>query len=154
MTKGLRGRALFSSIVLAVLLTGVIATLNREGSQDAESEEAQRRAAEALVQLDDVQRRAIDMQNGLRGFQLTQRDNFLEPFRSSRRGFEAAAARLESLMSADAGTRAVARSIRAEGLSMAAEAFAYLTKPLDITNLVDTVERAAVHGHASRDLAP
>jgi PAS domain S-box-containing protein len=91
------GGALVAAAVAALLVTlvlGAIDSLHRSSIQAT-------RTAQALAALERVQKDALDLETGLRGYVITAQPRFLDPYRSARAAIPLDTARLLRLLAAD-----------------------------------------------------
>jgi signal transduction histidine kinase/DNA-binding response OmpR family regulator/CHASE3 domain sensor protein len=113
---GLTGRMLAASGVLAALVAAVFAVVVIEIYDLRESSRLAKRAADVAAEANELERLAIDLQTGSRGFVITGQERFLDPVRAAREDLPGREARLERLI-VDPGqqsrARAIARRIRA-----------------------------------------
>ena len=103
---GLEGRLLL--VGLALVLTVVALAVALVGAVDSSREQTRRARASAdtLRAAERVQGLIIDLETGLRGYQLTGDPTFLDPFRRARWTSPASCARLRSLVPQGSGRRA------------------------------------------------
>src|SRR4051794_35331972 len=101
MNRGLTGRMVVASALLAVVVGAAFALLLVAITSLRDSTDLGRETQEELAGTDAVEHVVIDLETGLRGFVITREARFLEPWSAARAGLPAAAARLERLAAAD-----------------------------------------------------
>jgi signal transduction histidine kinase len=94
MKGGLIGRAVIASALLAVMVGGGFAALLIAIDELRTSGQAAIDAREELRAADSLEKTIVDLETGQRGFVITRRDRFLEPWRDARAAFPRQAARL------------------------------------------------------------
>jgi PAS domain S-box-containing protein len=104
-TLGALGIVLALVTGIFVMLLGSVRTMHAAG-------EAARRAEQVLQASTELERTVVDLETGLRGYVLTGRARFLEPYESARLAHAARSARLRALVT-DPAQRARARALTA-----------------------------------------
>ena len=110
MRRRLSTRVVAASAVLALLITGSFAVLVDAIRDLRESGRLAERAAEVNATANELERLAIDLQSGVRGFAITRNDAFLAPVRNARVRYPIRARQLDSLI-LDPAQKRRARSI-------------------------------------------
>jgi CHASE3 domain sensor protein len=77
---GLTGRMLLASGLLMLVLAATFAVLLAAVADLRESAHAARNSEEVLTAANELERLVIDLETGVRGFALTGREQFLEPW--------------------------------------------------------------------------
>jgi len=110
-----------ASVLLALLMGATFVTLLAAISDLRASTELRRDTRKALVAADDVEKLALDLETGLRGFLITRDQRFLEPWTEARGLFPGHAAALmrlaRNLAVDDPGQLARARRILQNGIT-------------------------------------
>ena len=91
-------RIALASVLLAVLVGGAFAVLIAEIQSLRESNRLARRAAEVTATAHKLERMAIDLQTGIRGFTITGQEHFLDPWRNAREEIPGTARELDGLI--------------------------------------------------------
>jgi CHASE3 domain sensor protein len=76
----LTGRMLLAGGLLMLVLAATFAVLLAAAADLRESANAARNSEEVLTAADELERLVIDLETGVRGFALTGREQFLEPW--------------------------------------------------------------------------
>jgi signal transduction histidine kinase len=98
---GIRTRTLLASGVLAVMIVAAFLFLFLAIANLLRSTDQRRQARESLVAADALEELVINLETGLRGFVITGKDRFLEPWRQARAAFPKQARALEALVADD-----------------------------------------------------
>ncbi|MEA2509001.1 MAG: hypothetical protein QOG21_1083 [Actinomycetota bacterium] len=101
MGGGIRTRTLLASGVLAVMIVAAFLFLFLAIANLLRSTDQRRQARESLVAADALEELVINLETGLRGFVITGKDRFLEPWRQARAAFPKQARALEALVADD-----------------------------------------------------
>ncbi len=112
-------RAVIAGTVLALLITAAFAVLLLSITELRQSQQRLERSSEILVRANRLERLVVDMETGLRGFMLTDQEQFLEPWSAASATFPAAAEDLGRLVSDDPGQLARVRRLAEAGASYA-----------------------------------
>src|SRR5439155_11873832 len=83
---GLRARMLSASAVLTAIVAGVLASLLVAIGDLRGAQRDARRSDEIAAAANDLERLAIDLETGQRGFIITGQESFLAPWAKARRG--------------------------------------------------------------------
>ena len=110
MRGGLTARMLAASGVLALVVGAAFALLILQIRDLRDSADLSARAAEVSVSANELERLAVDLQTGMRGFVITGDERFLEPLVNARAQLPAIERELERL-TLDAGQRTTLREI-------------------------------------------
>ena len=97
MRRGLTGRMVVASGLLAVIVGGAFAAVLLTNADLRGTTDLRRQTREALVAADTLEKQIIDLETGLRGFVITRDDSFLEPSNAARAALPASARELERL---------------------------------------------------------
>ena len=97
MRRGLTGRMLVASGLLAVIVGGAFAVVLLTITELRGTTDLRRQTRDALVAADTVEKQLIDLETGLRGFVITRDESFLEPANEARAALPASARALERL---------------------------------------------------------
>jgi len=106
-----------ASALLALVVGSAFAVLLASVAELRESERRARQSEEVLVFANRLERLVIDLETGQRGFIITGRDEFLEPWLAGRVVFPGQARTLEQLVAANPEQRARAQRITQAGES-------------------------------------
>src|SRR4051812_25114788 len=97
MRRGLTGRMLVASCLLAVIVGGAFAVVLLTITDLRGTTDLRRQTRDNLVAADTVEKQLIDLEAGLRGFVITRDESFLEPANEARAALPASARALERL---------------------------------------------------------
>jgi signal transduction histidine kinase len=110
MNQGLTGRMVVASAVLALIVGAAFTVLLIAITGLRASTELGRETQDELAAIDALERLAVDLETGLRGYVITRERRFLEPWEDGRTALPATAARLRRLAAGEPGD--VARTER------------------------------------------
>ena len=111
MRRGLTGRMVVASGVLAMIVGGAFAVVLLTITELRGTTELRRETREALVAADLLEKHVIDLETGLRGFVITRDERFLEPANEARAALPGSARALERLTADEPVQRARVRRI-------------------------------------------
>jgi signal transduction histidine kinase len=111
MRRGLTGRMVIASGLLAVIVGGAFAIVLVTITQLRGTTDLRRETRELLVAADALERQITDLETGLRGFVITRDESFLEPANEARAALPAAERTLEQRAAGDPVQRARARRL-------------------------------------------
>jgi signal transduction histidine kinase len=97
MRRGLTGRMVVASGLLAVIVGGAFAIVLFTITELRGTTELRRETRDALVAADDLEKRIIDLETGLRGFVITRDESFLQPAEEAGPALPGSARALERL---------------------------------------------------------
>ena len=97
MVRGLTGRMVVASGLLAIVVGGAFAVVILTSTDLRGTTELRRETREALVAAETLEKQIIDLETGLRGFVITRDDSFLEPSNEARAALPRTASELERL---------------------------------------------------------
>jgi CHASE3 domain sensor protein len=102
---------LAASLVLAVLVGSVLTLLVLTINGFRHTAQRVRHSEEVIASANHLEKQVLDLETGERGFMLTRRERFLEPWRSAGRQLPVGTARLERLVAGDRDQEQRARGI-------------------------------------------
>ena len=97
MRRGLTGRMVVASGLLAVIVGGAFAAVLVAITELRGTTDLRRQTREELVAADTLEKQVIDLETGLRGFVITRDESFLEPSNVARAALPRSARELERL---------------------------------------------------------
>ena len=97
MRRGLTGRMVVASGLLALIVGGAFAAVLLTITELRGTTDLRRQTREALVAADTLEKQVIDLETGLRGFVITRDESFLEPSNDARAALPDSARALERL---------------------------------------------------------
>ena len=97
MRRGLTGRMVVASGLLAIVVGGAFAVVLFTITDLRGTTDLRRETREALVAADVLEKHVIDLETGLRGFVITRDESFLEPANEARAALPGSARALERL---------------------------------------------------------
>jgi two-component system phosphate regulon sensor histidine kinase PhoR len=112
-SHGLNARVAGASILLAVVVIGGLASIISTVDDLRTASRESRHSAEVVATANRLQRLAVDLESGARGYVITQDPAFLEPVRSATAAYPFQARRLERLVQGDPVQRRRAAAIAA-----------------------------------------
>src|SRR3954447_3075575 len=95
MTRGLTGRMVVASCLVASIVGGAFAVVLVANANLRGTTELRRETRQRLVAADELERRVIDLETGLRGFVITREESFLEPTNEARAALPVSVRNLE-----------------------------------------------------------
>jgi signal transduction histidine kinase len=107
----LEARLLAASALLALVIAGAFIVLILALSEHREATRAAAKSRNVTVEALTLQNLALDVGTGIRGYVLTGRDSFLDPYREGRLELNQRTARFEQLVAEDPAQRARARAL-------------------------------------------
>jgi signal transduction histidine kinase len=111
MRRGLTGRMVIASGLLAIIVTAAFSVLFLAITTLRETTDRRRETREELIAADRLEKLVIDLETGLRGFVITGEEQFLEPWDAARAAVPERARALERLVADDPIQLARARRI-------------------------------------------
>src|SRR3954466_4596080 len=97
MRRGLTGRMVVASGLLAMIVGGAFAVVLVTNAELRGTTDLRRETREALVAADTLEKNVIDLETGLRGFVITRDESLLEPSNDARSGLPESERALERL---------------------------------------------------------
>jgi signal transduction histidine kinase/CHASE3 domain sensor protein len=114
MRRGLTGRMVIASGLLAIIVGGAFAAVLLTVTTLRGTTDLRRETREALIGADTLEKQIIDLETGVRGFVITRDDSFLQPSEDARASLPASARALERLSAGEPVQNArVQRIVRA-----------------------------------------
>src|SRR4051794_25739072 len=101
MRRGLTGRMVVASGLLAMIVGGAFAVVLVAIAELRGTTDLRRQTREALIAADTLEKHVIDLETGLRGFIITRDESFLEPSNEARAALPAASRSLARLASGE-----------------------------------------------------
>ncbi|MDQ4067901.1 MAG: CHASE3 domain-containing protein [Actinomycetota bacterium] len=98
MRGGLTARMMIASALLAILVAGAFVALLLALAEERESTDRSRESQAVLVAANRLERLAVDLETGERGFVLTGEERYLEPWNAARNALPEAGAELQRLV--------------------------------------------------------
>lgn len=114
LSTSLTARTLAVSAVFALLLVGVLGVLLAAVDSQRSAGRAALRAQEAVTAASQLEKTAVNLDNGVRGFAATQREKALAPFVTARREYPGQVRRLETLVGDDPASQRLVHRISVE----------------------------------------
>ncbi len=141
--RGLAGRRVLMSAVLAVVLAVVLGILILAIGAQRDAGRSARESAELVGAAAEVRGLAVDLESAERGYLITRDPSFLTPYRNALRTLPATLDRFQRLASKDPGAAARARMIRA---NVGAYRDRYVVPLLDVARADPAAARKLVAG--------
>jgi signal transduction histidine kinase len=117
MRRGLTGRMVVASGLLAMIVGGAFAAVLLTITELRGTTDLRRQTREALVAADTLEKQVIDLETGLRGFVITRDASFLQPSNDARAALPGSARALERLAAGEpvqlARVRRIVRAMKA-----------------------------------------
>jgi signal transduction histidine kinase len=110
----LAARAITASLVLAALVAAVFAVLLLASSNLRSATKREARSKDVTVETLGLEKLVLDVETAVRGFVLTDKERFLEPYREARRSLPAQIAEVRRLVSDDPRQAARAKALQDE----------------------------------------
>jgi CHASE3 domain sensor protein len=112
---GLTRRTILASAVLALLVAAAFAALIRAVTEERDSADQAIRSQEVIAAANRLERLVLDLETGQRGFLVTGKERFLQPWQGARDAYGRAA---DGLVAATGGVDGQARAARDIGAAV------------------------------------
>lgn len=112
MRRGLTARSLLGSAFLGAVVIGALVTMTLAVTALRGAERADRNSYTIIAQSNALEKSTLDLETGLRGFLVSGKDRFLEPYQAARVGYLRQAGQLAELTAKDNDQSARALAIR------------------------------------------